>query len=207
MDHPIIAVLTGDIVHSRQGSAVEWLGALKGILGKYGRSPSAWDIYRGDSFQLAVAPERALRAALHLKAGLRSMDRLDVRIGIGIGEWSYHSDRITEAGGTAFVRSGEAFARLKKRTLLLDTGHDRNDETLNLMLELASLTMDRWTPNVAGTILTAMEHPYSTQTEIAAIMEKAQSGVSEALGRGGFEEITHLLEYFERTIRESWPSC
>lgn len=207
MDYPIIAVLTGDIVHSRQGSAVEWLGVLKSILWKYGGAPADWDIYRGDSFQLAVAPERALHAALHLKAGIRRMDKLDVRIGIGIGEWSHHSDRITEAEGTAFVRSGEAFARLKKRTLLLETGHDRFDETLNLMLELASLTMDRWTSNVATTIFTAMEHPDLTQTEIATLMNKAQSGVSEALGRGGFDEITRLMDYFEGRIRELWPSC
>lgn len=207
MHNPATAVLTGDIIHSRQSDPSVWMDALKTTLGQYGPSPSRWDIFRGDSFQLAVEPTRALSAALHLKATIRRMDRLDVRIGIGIGDWTYVSGRITEAGGSAFIRSGEAFTRLKKRTLLLDSSDERFDGTMNLMLDLASLVLDRWTPNVAATVLVALENPDCTQMEIAAMMDKAQSGVSDALGRGGFDEMLRMLDYFKTNIRERWESC
>ena len=82
----MIAVLTGDIVNSREVSAQKWLKELKYALAFHGREKKDWEVYRGDSFQLRIEVQHALAAALRIKANMKQFKELDVRIGIGIGE-------------------------------------------------------------------------------------------------------------------------
>jgi len=50
----MIAILTGDIINSREGETLNWLNILKEVLKQYGSTPKDWEIYRGDSFQLSI---------------------------------------------------------------------------------------------------------------------------------------------------------
>ena len=195
----MLAVLTGDIINSRKVETKEWLPLLKGLLKLYGEEPITWETFRGDSFQLMLQPQQALQAAIHIKAGIKQIKNLDVRIGIGIGEVEYSAEKISESNGSAYIRSGECFESLKKQNLAISTGAEE-DETLNLMLSLALLTMNGWSATVAGTITTTLENPEKNQAEIAAILGRSQSSVSEALTRGGFEEVMHLNVFFQKRI-------
>ena len=67
----MIAVLTGDIINSREDQSPKWLIALKEGLNQYGKEPQDWEIYRGDSFQLETTPSKALQAAIHIKAAMK----------------------------------------------------------------------------------------------------------------------------------------
>ena len=196
----MIAVITGDIVNSRKGETKEWLVLLKQILNFYGKSPQDWEIFRGDSFQLSLSPEQALKACFHIKAGIRTFKDLDVRLAIGIGEEEHHSSRITEANGSAFVRSGECFENLKKQTLAIKTGDEEIDEVLNLLFSLSLLTADTWSPTVAASIKAAIENPDKNQTQLSRLLQKSQSSVSEFLKKGGFEEVTELNEFYQKQI-------
>lgn len=194
----MIAVLTGDIVNSRSKSATEWQPILKGILKQYGNEPANWEIFRGDSFQLALPPENALLAAIHIKAGIKQLSNLDVRIGIGIGAQDKKSPRITQATGSAFVRSGECFDNLKKQTLALSSFSDSFDENMNMLISMATLTMDNWSTIVASVIVKMIENPEKSQQDIATQMKKSQSTISEALKRGGFEEVKKMEVYYRK---------
>jgi predicted transcriptional regulator len=84
--------------------------------------------------------------------------------------------------------------------MLINSGHESLDEDLNLMLMLALLTMNYWSETVASVINTYMQNPGKQQLEIAAMMKKSQSTISEALKRGGFEEVKQMEILFSKKM-------
>ncbi len=196
----MIAVLTGDIINSRKSEVGDWLTKLKEVLSYYGQTSQNWEIFRGDSFQLSVSPNKALVAAIHIKSVLKQTKHQDVRIAIGIGTETYTAQKISESNGDAYIRSGEMFESLKKQTLGIKSKDAQWDETLNLMLSLALLTANNWSNTVAEIIATVIENSGKNQKDIAQILRKSQSGISEALKRGGFEEIMNLNNYYQKHL-------
>ena len=198
----MISIITGDIINSKKSSPKKWLGALKSILNNYGNAPLAWEIYRGDSFQLEVNPKQALEACILIKATIKQFDNIDVRLAIGIGEKEYHSENITESNGSAFVNSGECFEALKKTTLAIKSPFEAFDTQINIMLELAQLTINNWTSTTATLVKTTLEHPELNQKQIAKTLEKTQGNISQGLKRAGFDEVFKLLHYFKTQMQD-----
>ncbi|SNY92263.1 transcriptional regulator [Flagellimonas pacifica] len=196
------AIITGDIINSRKETPKAWLPNLKQVLNTYGNEPTQWEIYRGDSFQLETLPEKALEAAIYIKASLKQEKGIDVRMGIGLGEKDYTSKKITESNGSAFVHSGECFENLKKQTLALKSDSKIFDQTINLMLQLAALSMDSWFPATSLIVKTALEHPKSNQKELAALLDKSQSNISEALIRAGFDEVQKMIQFYKSQLTQ-----
>ncbi|MEQ9299320.1 MAG: transcriptional regulator [Cyclobacteriaceae bacterium] len=195
------AILTGDIVNSRSQVPEEWIVSLKTVLSKYGESPKDWEIFRGDSFQLLTSPHEALLAAYHIKAVIKQNARLDVRIAVGIGEVEHDMSNITHSNGEAYQRSGDCFDRLKKRTLGVSTGDSKLDEPLNLMLDLANLTFNNWSPSIAKAVLISLENPDDNQEELRVRLGlKSQSTVSESLQKSGFDEMMRLIGYCQTML-------
>ncbi len=195
------SIITGDIINSKKSSPKRWLEALKTILNSYGKSPLAWEIYRGDSFQLEVRPEQALEACLLIKATVKQFEKIDVRLAIGLGDKTYRSERITESNGSAFVNSGECFESLKKTTLALKSPFEAFDESMNIMLDLALLTINNWTTITATLIKTALEKPELNQLQLADFFGKTQGNISQGLKRAGFDEISKLLQHYKTQIQ------
>ena len=195
------SIITGDIINSKSSEPKKWLDALKEVLNQYGRQPKQWDVFRGDSFQLETAPEDALKAAVLIKSSIKQFKNIDVRIAIGIGEKTYTSDKITESNGTAFINSGECFDDLKKTTLAIKSPFEQFDLQTNIMFELALLTINSWTTTSANLIKTALENPELTQVELANHFETTQSNISKGLKRGGFDEISKLLNYYNAQVK------
>jgi hypothetical protein len=196
----MIAVITGDIMNSRVGATSKWLDNLKAVLSQYGKEPKQWEIYRGDSFQLSLPPETAFNAAIHIKAAIKLSSDHDVRMAIGLGDENSSAAKITESNGQAYVRSGDGFEALKKNTLHIQTGDSDLDEALNIMIGLAMLVANNWTSTAAKAIVTTLEHTSKPQKEIAALLKKSQSSVSESLKRSGFDEIMQLNDYYKAQI-------
>jgi len=177
----MVAIITGDIINSTETAPDVWLNVLKKVLNRFGNTPKHWEIYRGDSFQLEVQPNDALKAAILIKASLKQFKHIDARLAIGIGEKSYDSQNITESNGSAFVNSGQCFEQLKKTTLALKSPIEVFDSQINLMLELALLVMDYWKPTTSTILKYTLEHPNQNQKTIAKQLEKSQSNISEGL--------------------------
>lgn len=194
------AVLTGDIIKSRSRTSSEWQPVLKKVLNQYGKEPQDWEMFRGDSFQLITEAANGLLAAIHIKAAIKQLGGLDVRQGIGIGAQNKRSAKITEATGPAFIRSGECFDNLKKQTMAISSPKESFDENMNTVISLANLIMDNWSPAVAAIILNMLENPGKSQQEIAGQLKKSQSTISEALKRGGFEEVRKMQAYYKKQI-------
>ncbi|MAW93821.1 MULTISPECIES: transcriptional regulator [unclassified Leeuwenhoekiella] len=194
----MIAILTADIINSR--TQQNWLPVLKEVLNHLGDEPKDWEIYRGDSFQLEVSPKKALYAALLLKSGIKSLEGVDVRIAIGLGNKTHNVGKITESNGSAFINSGTCFDRLKKQTLALQSDDSIFDAQFNLIFELACLTMDNWTPVSAQVFHQKLLHPQLNQTELSEMLGKSQSTISATLNRAGYDELTKMLQYYSQTL-------
>lgn len=195
------SIITGDIINSRKKIPETWMIKLKNTLNSLGNTPKDWEIFRGDSFQLEVRPEDALKACLIIKSAIKQFKALDVRLAIGLGDKTYDALTITESNGSAFVNSGECFENLKKQTLALKSNFQDFDNTINTMLELACLTMNNWSVTSSTLINTTLNNPNLNQKELGELLGKSQSNISEGLKRGGYDEILKLLRYYNTQVK------
>ena len=198
------SILTGDIINSREVDSNEWLPLIKNAFQTIGASPKLWEIYRGDSFQIEIENiENALLFAIKLKATLKKIKNLDVRIAIGIGAKNENYKNITEGNGEAFIYSGLAFDTLLKKQNLAITSSDKDfDAIFNTSLALALLTMDNWTVNSADFVLKYLENPNTTQKLIAKELKISESSASERRKRAGLDEIMQLEKLYRELINQ-----
>ncbi|GAA4281714.1 SatD family protein [Gaetbulibacter aestuarii] len=196
------SIITGDIINSRAENPEKWLPALKETLAFFGKSPKQWEIYRGDSFQLEVSPDKALLACALIKATIKQFKNIDVRLAIGIGDKSYDSDKITESNGTAFEHSGTCFETMKQSTLAIKSPNNTFDDTLNTMFALAQLTMNSWNTTASEIIKITLKQPELDQNDLAELLGKSQGNISKVLKRAGFDEISKLLNYYKTQVQK-----
>jgi len=194
------SVITGDIINSNKSNPLVWLRLLKAELNNHGIKTLQWEVYRGDSFQLEVAPEKALEVAILIKATIKQLADIDVRMAIGIGEKDYNAKKITESNGSAFINSGRCFEQLKKHTLAIKSPWDSFDEQISIMIELALLVMNNWAPTSSVIIKAALNNPNLNQSELAKKLKRTQSNISAGLKRSGYDEIKKMLEYYSKNV-------
>lgn len=198
------SIITGDIIGSRQQKSEHWVEDLKKILVPFGETPSKWEVYRGDEFQIEVKnPEEALLTAILIKAHLRAI-KSDARMSIGFGDKTHNAEKISESNGSAFINSGELFETLKKQkvTLAMRTGNDEIDEKLNLMMQLALTFMDSWLVQSAEFVAVAIENPALSQEELGQKLGINQAAVSRRQKRAQFDLVMNLDRYFRKQIKQ-----
>lgn len=200
----MIAIITGDIVNSENYEVSEWLGILKKYLSNFGESPTDWEVYRGDEFQLKLPREDVLGAAIHIKALVKTIKGLDVRMGIGLGTETFRGVGVSESNGPAYHRSGRTFESLKedKLNLTIATGSGFYDDTLNLMLKLALDFMDDWSTVSAEIVVLAFEYPKASQAALAERLGIQQSAVSQRQKRARLDLVFELLDYYDNILKE-----
>ncbi|MDQ0965893.1 hypothetical protein QFZ20_001296 [Flavobacterium sp. W4I14] len=199
----MICIITGDIVGSRKIKD-SWLLSLKTALKIVSDQNNKWEIYRGDSFQVEVEPENAIRTAAYLKASIRVNKPADVRMGIGIGDIKNKRKKLSESSGDAFVNSGAAFDSLKqaKVNLAIKTDSADFDEEINVLIKLSLISMDSWGVVAAEMVKLALENNNLLQSELAAISGRTQSSVSEALKRAHYTEIMEMDRLYRKKLNQ-----
>ena len=198
------SVITGDIIGSRQQKSKDWVEDLKKILSPFGETPSQWEVYRGDEFQIEIQnPEEALLVSILIKAHLKAI-KLDARMSIGFGDKTHNSDKVSESYGSAFINSGELFETLKKQkvTLAMRTGDMVFDEKINLMIQLALTFMDHWLAQQAEFVAAAIENPTLLQEELGQKLGINQAAVSRRQKRAQFDLVLKLDRYFRIQIKQ-----
>lgn len=201
----MISVITGDIVNSRKAETRIWIKKLKDELNSFGKNPSDWEIFGGDSFELRVTdPLKALNIALRIKAAIKILKPLDVRMAIGIGEITYKSRKISECNGSAFIFSGERFETLKKEKLKIavKSNWPDYDHVINLCLKLGMIAMDRWSVVSAETVLLALEHPDASQEDLGKKLKIKQNTVSVRFKRAHFEDILEINDLYQSELKK-----
>jgi len=205
----MIAVLTGDIVSSRNiPDKRKWLKRLEDIIEhKTGLpKPPKFGVFRGDGFQVELPPPEALRIAILIRAGLKSVPELfeqeiDARIGIGIGEKGFTGKSINESDGEAYQWSGNVLDSLKNHETRLEikTPWPQINASLNISLQLASVIIDDWTEGESEIAWIKLSED-KTQTEMAKKLKITQPAVHKRSAGAHLNEISNLISYFENTI-------
>lgn len=199
------SIITGDIINSQKVSPIIWLQKLKLELNRVGKNPLTWEIYRGDSFQVEIKdPLMTLLTALKIKAAIKSIKEMDVRLAIGVGNKTHEASNITESNGSAFVYSGEIFESLVKvkQNLAIATPSNEFNKEMNLLFRFALIVMDNWTVNSAEMVYLALSHPDHSQKELGEILKIKQNAVSSRLKRAYFAEISDMLVWYQIKIKE-----
>ena len=200
----MIAIITADMINSGDYSTASWMELLKSSLNQWGESPGDWEIYRGDELQLRTSPEKALQIAIELKASIKTIKGLDIRIAIGLGEEEFRAAGVSESNGSAYRRSGRMLEKLKlqKKKMGIDTGMTNYNRTFNLLIDLASDFMDSWSSVSAEMIAVSLSEKGINQTEMAKLLKIKQSAVSQRQKRARLLLINDLLDYYRRTIKD-----
>lgn len=199
----MIAVITGDIIHSKQHQPEQWLKLLKNLLKNSSTLVDEWEIYRGDEFQIEMSkPEDALLLALLIKATIKKISTLDVRLSIGLGEKNYTGKKVSESNGTAFTHSGEQLSGMKKQkiNLLLKSGNEGLDKELNLILKLGSVIWDNWSEVSAELAEMLLTNPDQVQEKIAHTLGIKQAAVSQRYKRAELALVLEIEKYFKERI-------
>lgn len=198
-------VITGDIINSRGlENPNSWMIGLKEFFETIGPGPETWDIYRGDSFQVEIKqPELLFITALQLKATIKSVKGIDVRMAIGIGEKQFAADRITESNGEAFQFSGELYEKLKneKLNLAIRSPWPDWDAEMNLYFKLALIAMDQWKSKTAQLVKVTLTYPEKGQQEIADLLGIQQAAVSQGLKRAHLNELIECDIIFRKKLK------
>lgn len=197
------SVITGNIINSGKLRNAVWSKPLKRTLAEEGGSPRTWQIYRGDSFQVEVKdPAMVFLTVLRIKATLKSIKNLDVRMAIGIGKREFTAFNITESNGEAFIHSGEKLESLKKekQTLAIESPWPELDKEMNVCFQLALIAMDNWSPSSAELIRILIDKPEIRQKVLARKLKISQSSVSERQKRSNFTAIMDLENLFREKI-------
>jgi len=207
-------VLTGDLIKSSRFSmkqrrqtisAIEDLAAHMPAL--FGGTVIGPEIFRGDSWQLLLSESRyALHAACCIRAGLRSRNLLDTRIGIGIGDAQVSPDRLGQSDGIAFRLSGAALDELMRGETLacrVDAlaGNNPVQSLLDAALGFAARVMDEWSLLQAFAVEKALAG--LTQKKIAAEWPNGattQQNVTAMLRRAGWPQLSRLFTAFQHAI-------
>lgn len=196
------SIITGDIINSRKASDTRWLNELKNVLNEIGASPKYWEIFRGDSFQAEVADSaNALLHAIEIKAAVKQIKNMDVKMCIGIGEKSYEAENISESNGEAFVNSGEGYENLDKikQSLAIKSSIQAFDDEMNLYLKLLLIAMDNWSPKSAEYIALSLKEDMK-QERIAKKLNISQSSVSERHQRSYLSEVWQVEKRYRERI-------
>ncbi|WP_299116334.1 transcriptional regulator [uncultured Winogradskyella sp.] len=190
------SVITGDIINSGQFKNPEvWLIPLKNALIKIGIEKKYWEIFRGDSFQIEVKNiYESFIISLYIKASIKTIKGLDVRMAIGIGSKNFGGNTIAESNGEAFQFSGLRLEDLKeeKVNLMIKSRFSDFDKEMNLYFKLASIAMDNWTVNSAEVAKLFYEFPNKTQEELAKLINISQDAVSKRVKRAHLDKLFEL---------------
>jgi hypothetical protein len=199
------AIITGDIINSQETDSENWLPKLKELLGKWGKTPTDWEVYRGDEFQLKCSIDAVFWKALSIKSLIKQFENLDVRIAIGIGEEQYSSEKITESNGTAYVNSGRLLNEIKNegKTFAIKTPNEGINADFNILFKWSSLDFDSWTVAVSEIVHLLMMDKNLTQDDLAKKLNISQSSVSQRIKRANFDLILETDYYF----RKKSPNC
>lgn len=195
----MIAVLTADIINSTRFP--DWRKELLKDFEFFGNQNDDWLIYRGDGIQIRIEkPEEGLRYALLLKAIIRQIENLDVRIAIGLGEENERTSVVTQNSGSAYVNSGRMLENLKQN-LAINTGEEEINLGLNAGLGLLNALCSQWKPAVAQSFKLKLQNPDISQNEMAKILKTTQPNISQTLARGNWHEIAQYIAYFNTLIK------
>lgn len=210
----VFAVLTGDIVGSRQLSA-ERLERTRGVIAagaaQFRRRErralcGVPEVFRGDAWQLLLRePRWALRVALLVQAQLLARNDVRTRISIGVGGVDViNRRRISLSTGEAFMLSGHALDHITGYFDLTGALPERAAPLaawFPALLHLCSGLVRPWTRRQAEIVSLALLADNPTHESIAGTLRPrvSKQSVTESLAAAHWRPLLEGIRVFEET--------
>jgi hypothetical protein len=203
-----IAVLTGDLVKSREAgseameNAIRILSATAHDLSEMTDADTRFTRFRGDGWQLVLRSAGwALRACLLIMADLRASGiGVDTRISAGLGRYdSLGTTNLSDATGPAFFVSGHHLDLApKRRRLLVAGGREQDQPWQTAIFDLIEHQVSGWTPPQAKAVAMALRDGQMTQADIADDLGITRQAVQIRLAGAGYAALENALRAFEQ---------
>lgn len=195
------AVFTGDIVRSsdlEDGGLDQIFAALEGAaqqIAGWPDSAAPFVRFRGDGWQMALPPRYALRAALTVRAAVRTTGKgRDTRIGIGLGAGTFNAGDLAGADGPAFVQSGHALDTLKRTPRM---AAPNGPTALRIALPLADEIAQRWTPKQAQVVQALLAPDAPTQDALAQTLGRSRQMAQKQADSAGIVALLESCQLYE----------
>ncbi|MCK0094790.1 hypothetical protein MWU60_04365 [Yoonia sp. F2084L] len=195
------AVLTGDIVKSSQlpeGGLDRIFANLErasDLIAGWQDAPTYLTRNRGDGWQMAVAPQFALRAVFAARAAVRMTDkRFDTRVALALGDGVIPGDTLADAHGPVFTASGQALEAMPRRRDMIVVD---NESTLAVALRLAEEIIKRWTEAQAEVALLALDPENPSQAALAASLDVTKQTIQQHAEASGIDALIEACEVLD----------
>lgn len=187
------AVFTGDIVRSSDLGA-QALSDVMAVLeetaqaiGDWPDSTSIFVRFRGDGWQMALPQVYAMRAALVMRAAVRTTGKgRDTRIGIGIGAGTIAEGDLARADGPAFVASGHALDALTRAPRMAASDAPK---FLRAALPLADRIAQGWTPKQAQVVHAMLSPAAPTGAALADTLGRSRQMIQKQGDAAGLDAL------------------
>lgn len=214
------ATISADIVASTSLSKealVELSIGVKSLLEKIAANYYGfWGrLVRGDSIECVMEhPNDALRIAVMLKSFVKSFVPSDgiadpkfkqfgLRIAIGIGEMRIVDKELDMMDGEAIYLSGRALTDMRDKirdSFQIVLKNDVSKGALSVISMLLNHIINKATSRQCETLFHRLQ--YSTDAEVAEMMNITRPGVNQNLSNMGWDAIERSVYYFEQLILE-----
>ena len=196
-----LAVFTGDIVRSSDLDSHDLSGvfeALRAACDTVSRWPDGmalFERFRGDGWQMALPARYALRAALVMRAAVRTTGKgRSTRIGIGNGNGVIRGGTLAAAEGNAFVHSGHALDHMKRNVLM---SAPDGPTVLRVCLPMADRITQNWTPKQALVAQHLLAPLPATQEAVAAQLGHSRQLLQKQAHAAGVFALLESCEAYE----------
>ncbi|GGF55324.1 hypothetical protein [Alteromonas lipolytica] len=205
----IIAVVTGDLVGSSKLTTADFqqvMSALEKQLKQFSiRYNSAYDIFRGDSFQVQTQPQLAARLATIIDLTLRSHSpSVMVRQCIGIGTGSASEQSVKTATGEAYLLSGHGLDDIKGRGLRIHCANQNFQTQMALLTRFFDSHLERLTSTQSYVVLTYLLAENKSHEHLARVLDKKRSNVTRILNTSQYHLIADYLDYFALQVKKEF---
>ena len=200
----MLAVITGDIVHSSKVSPATMQQAhrrIEQVIADFApRSQCRGELYRGDALQIMVPqPHYAPAICIGLIAAL-AMEGLQVTLSLAIAP-ANSAERVALSQGPAFTMSGQGLEDTPRGGWSVHSSDTDLAEKLSLPSELMGFILSRLTAKQAEILYYWLTHERCEQQQIADAFGMTRQNVSlhwrKAAG-------PHILRYLQQA--EAWSA-
>ncbi|GAB3002856.1 hypothetical protein [Psychrosphaera aestuarii] len=207
----MIAVLTGDVVHSSKMSSRQYSQTIetlkKLILAEYKKSNARGDIYRGDEFQLHYSqPKCALTSALRFKLNI------PCTLSLAFGPYDSFNELPSASSGPAYIASGHGLDNANRGDLLLQFVNNTNTseitknspslspEGFKLLNQFFNQTLNNLTTSQANLLLAYIDNDFPEHKHLAELMGTSRQNISNRLSSMGAHLVRDYVNYINELL-------
>jgi len=203
----MIAVNTGDIVHSRRLSQAQLNTALDTI-----RQQVSWvdkdgnvnmEFFRGDSFQITLLDPRELATLVILiHCALRQIScRATLSLAVGQGELK---KQLAGAYGEAFELSGLGLDATKRGEISFDSSNNLLKNSFKVSTQFLSFLLESLTIKQAEVLELFVCDNFPEHQHIADKLKTSRQNITAHLNKSGADLVKAYIIHYQQLIREAF---